>query len=125
MGQPVKLSDELVDDARTVARFSQRSIAGQIEFWAGLGKSVEPLLRGDRAFSLQMAGGDRSFSQLLSEVETAKGRKRVEATLNSRPYPHYKPVPEHPELVRRIEEDGSETVGRFVGREFEAVEVDR
>ncbi len=125
MGQPVKLSDALVDDARAVVPFSQRSIAGQIEFWAGLGKSVEPLLRGDRALSLQMAGGDRSLSQLLSEVDTAKGRKRVEATLSKRPYPHYKPVPGHPDLVRRIEEDGSETVGRFVGRDFEAVEVDR
>lgn len=125
MGQPVKLSDQLVDDARAVVPFSQRSIAGQIEFWAGLGKSVEPLLRGDCALSLQMAGGDRSLSQLLSEVDTAKGRKRVEATLNSRPYPHYKPVPEHPELVCRIEEDGSETVGCFIGREFKPVEVDR
>ncbi len=53
MGQPVKLSDELVDDARAVVPFSQRSIAGQIEFWAGLGKSIEPLLRGDRALSMQ------------------------------------------------------------------------
>ncbi len=44
MGQPVKLSDELVDDARAVVPFSQLSIAGQIEFWAGLGKSIEPLL---------------------------------------------------------------------------------
>jgi hypothetical protein len=31
MGQPVKLSDELVDDARAVVPFSQRSIAGQIK----------------------------------------------------------------------------------------------
>ncbi len=125
MGQPVKLSDELVDDARAVVPFSQRSIAGQIEFWAGLGKSIEPLLRGDSALSLQMAGGQRSLSQLLSEVETTKGRKRLEATLNKRPYPHYKPVPDHPNLICRIDEDGRETVGRFVGREFKAVEVDR
>ncbi len=125
MGQPVKLSDELVNDARSVVPFSQRSIAGQIEFWAGLGKSIEPLIRGDRALSLQMAGGDRSLSQLLVEVETVKGRKRLEATLSKRPYPHYKPVPEHSDLVCRIEEDGSEIVGRFVGRVFKAVEVKR
>lgn len=31
MGQAVKLSDELVDEARAVVPFSQRSIAGQIE----------------------------------------------------------------------------------------------
>ena len=123
MGQPVKLSDELVDDARAVVPFSQRSIAGQIEFWAGLGKSIEPLLRGDRALSLQMAGGERPLSQLLSEVETAKGRKRLESTLTKRPYPHYKSVPGHPDLICRIEQDGRETVGRFVGREFH--EADR
>ena len=123
MGQPVKLSDELVDDARAVIPFSQRSIAGQIEFWAGLGKSIEPLLRGDQALWLQMAGGDRPISQILSEVETAKGRKRLESTLTKRRYPHYKPVPDNPDLICRIEEDGREIVGRFVGREFKAVEV--
>ncbi len=122
MCQPVKLSDELVDDARAVVPFSQRSIAGQIEFWAGLGKSIEPLLRGDRALSLQIAGGERPLSQLLSEVETAKGRKRLESTLTKRPYPHYKPVPDHPDLICRIEEDGRETVGRLVGREFHEAE---
>lgn len=125
MGQPVKLSDELVNDARSVVPFTQRSIAGQIEFWAGLGKSIEPLLRGDRALSLQMASAERPLSQILSEVDTAKGRKRVEAVLSKRPYPHYKPVPGKPDLVCRIEEDGSETVGRFVRRHFEPVEVER
>ena len=125
MGQPVKLSDELVDDARAVVPFSQRSIAGQIEFWAGLGKSIEPLLRGDRALAVQMAGRERPISQLLSEVETTKGRKRLESTLNNRPYPHYKPLPDRPDLICRIEEDGTETVGRFVGREFKAIEVNR
>ncbi len=36
MGQPVKLSDELVCDARITAELSERSIAGQIEFWRKL-----------------------------------------------------------------------------------------
>lgn len=125
MGQPVKLSDELVDDARAVVPFSKRSIAGQIEFWAGLGKSIEPLLRGDRVLMVQMAGRERPLSQLLSEVETTKGRRKLESTLNKRPYPHYKPVPDRPDLICRIEEDGTETVGRFVGREFKAIGVDR
>jgi hypothetical protein len=125
MGQPVKLSDELVNEARAVIPFSQRSIAGQIEFWAGLGKSLEPLLRGDRTLSLQKAGRDRPLSQVLAEVPTAKGREHVEAYLNSRPFPHYSPVSGHPELVLRIEADGTETVGRFVGRAFREDEDDR
>ncbi len=118
MGQPVKLSDELVDDARAVVPFSQRSIAGQIEFWAGLGKSIEPLLRGDRSMLLQRSGSERPLSQAIAEVDTAKGRKKVDAYLKKRPYPHYKPVPGKPEVVRRIEADGTETIGRFVDRQF-------
>ena len=72
-----------------------------------------------------MAGGETPLSQILAEVDTAAGRKRVEAYLSSRPYPHFKPVAGQPDLFRRIEADGSETVGRFVGRKFEPVEVDR
>jgi hypothetical protein len=125
MGQQVKLSDELVDDARAVVPFSQRSIAGQIEFWAGLEKSIEPLLRGDRSMLLRMSGSERPLSQAIAEVDTAKGRKRVEAYLKKRPYPHYKRVPGHPELLRRIEADGSEVIGRFVGRDFVEVEGER
>lgn len=93
MGQPVKLSDNLVGDARAIVQFSQRSIAGQIEFWADLGKSIEPLLRGDRMVVLQAAGAEGSLSKIIAEADTAKGRKRVESFLSKRPYPHYKPVP--------------------------------
>jgi hypothetical protein len=57
---------------------------------------------------LQMAGAERSLAQIMSEVDTARGRKRVEAYLNNRPYPHYKPVPGRPDLFRRIEADGSQ-----------------
>jgi ParD-like antitoxin of type II bacterial toxin-antitoxin system len=46
MSQPVKLSDELVLDARLTAEIAERSIAGQIEFWAQLGRAIEPLLEG-------------------------------------------------------------------------------
>ena len=49
MGQPVKLSDTLILDARVVGKAAERSIAGQIEFWARVGRAVEPLLRGDLA----------------------------------------------------------------------------
>ena len=118
MGQPVKLSDELVDDARAIVQFSQRSIAGQIECWAGLGKSIEPLLRGDRSMLLQRSGSERPLSQAIAEVDTAKGRKQLEAYLEKRPYPHYKPVQGKPDLLRRVEADGTETIGRFVDRQL-------
>ncbi len=41
MPSAVKLSDEIVAVARKEAVLMKRSIAGQVEFWAQLGRSVE------------------------------------------------------------------------------------
>jgi len=119
MGQPVKLSDELVGDARFTAELSERSIAGQIEFWAQLGRSLEPLLRGDQALALRRAGATRSLSEAVADVDSVTGRQRVKHYLQTQPFPHYEPVPGQANLLRRIEADGTETVGRFVNRVFE------
>ena len=69
MSQPVKLSDELVLDARLIGKVVKRSIAGQIEFWADLGRAVEPLLDGDRVLALQKAGKIKSLSDCLEAVD--------------------------------------------------------
>lgn len=122
MSQPVKLSDALVLDARLTAEVAERSIAGQIEFWAGLGKAIEPLLRMPQAMALKKAGSMRSLSECLAEAGTAAGDQRVADYLKSRPFPHYEADPEMPGILLRIEEDGTRTRGRFVNRRFEAVE---
>ena len=41
MPSAVKLSDEIVDIARKEASVIKRSIAGQVEYWAELGRRVE------------------------------------------------------------------------------------
>ncbi len=122
MSQPVKLSDELVLDARLTAEVAERSIAGQIEFWAGLGRAIEPLLRGDQVLALRRSGDARPLSECLESVDTEDGRSRVADYLKSQPFPHYEPAPDAPGMLVRIEEDGTRTVGRFVNRQFEAVE---
>jgi hypothetical protein len=40
MGMPVRIEDELYEDAKTHARAECRTIAGQIEFWAKVGKAA-------------------------------------------------------------------------------------
>lgn len=40
MAVALKLSDELVDDAKTVAAAEHRSVPKQIEYWARIGKAV-------------------------------------------------------------------------------------
>jgi hypothetical protein len=118
MGQPVKLSDALVLDARVVGEAAERSIAGQIEFWARVGRAVEGVLRGDRALQLKQRGEATSLSELLGSVDTKAGRERVKASLATRPFPHYEAAPGRPGFLVRIDADGKRTVGRFVHREF-------
>lgn len=122
MGQPVKLSDEIVLDARLTAEVAERSIAGQLELWAQLGRAIESLLDGTRALALRRAGAARPLSECLAIVDTDAGRQRVRDYLESQPYPHYEPAPDAPGLLIRIDQDGTRTRGRFVGREFQPAE---
>jgi hypothetical protein len=122
MGQPVKLSDALILDARLVGKAAERSIAGQIEFWARVGKAVEPLIRGDRALRLKEKGDAVPLSRLLATVDARAGRQRLEAHLAARPFPHFEPAPGRPGLLVRIEADGTRRVGRFVNRKFKVTD---
>jgi len=66
--QRVKLSDTLVLDARLTAEVSERSIAGQIEFWAKLGRAIEPLLQGVQVMALWRIVRKSFFKNVLRVV---------------------------------------------------------
>jgi len=122
MSQPVKVSDALLLDARVAGAIVERSIAGQIEFWAKIGRALEPLLRGDHVLALCRAGNVKPLSACLESVDSSAGRQRVFEHLKSRPFPHYEAA-ESPGLLVRIEADGKRTMGRFVNRQFQAVKT--
>ncbi len=118
MGQPVKLSDALVLDARVVGEAAERSIASQIEFWARVGKAVEGVLRGDQVLQLKQRGEAVPLSALLKSVDSKAGRERVKAQQAMRPFPHFEQAQGNPGFLVKIDEDGKRTIGRFVNREF-------
>src|SRR5947208_16821208 len=89
MSEAVTISDALVLDARLTGEVAERSIAGQIEFWARLGRAIEPLLRGDQAMALRRAGDSRPLSGCLQSVDSPEGRRRVAEHFKARPYRHY------------------------------------
>jgi hypothetical protein len=122
MSQPVKLSDSLVLDARLTAEAAERSIAGQIEFWAKLGRAVEPLLQGVQVMALSRAGAVKPLSECLESVDSAQGRQRVARHLESLPFPHYEQS-DTPGLLIRTSADGKRALGRFVNRRFETVKA--
>jgi hypothetical protein len=118
MSQPVKVSDALLLDARLMGETTQRSIAGQIEFWARLGRAIETLLRGDQVLALCKAGRAKPLSACLQSVDLAEGHKRLAEHLKSLPFPHFEPAPGSAGLLVRIEANGKRTTGRFVNRKF-------
>src|SRR5215813_11181013 len=111
MGQPVKLSEKLVLDARLAGETFERSIAGQIELWARLGRALEPLLGTDEAIRLKQRGDARPLSECIRSVDTEAGRKRTAAYVASRPFPHFEPAPDRPGFLVKIDEDGTRTIG--------------
>ena len=123
MSQPVKVSDALLLDARVAGGAVERSIAGQIEFWAKIGRALEPLLRGDRVLALCRAGNVKPLSACLESVDSPAGRQRVVEHLKTRPYPYYEAAAGSPGLLVRTEADGKRTMGRFVNRQFQPVKL--
>jgi hypothetical protein len=129
MPQPVKLPDALIDEARDAARREHRSLAGQIEHWAELGRALEADLRGgelraalDRAD--RPAAGAGEGARLADAFATALSDESRDAF--SRELAHrttYGTDPTFPGWIVRYEHDGTCTPGRLVNREFVPAEA--
>ena len=118
MSQPVKLSDALVLDARLAGEVFERSLTGQVEFWARLGRAIEPLLQGTHVLALCRNAAAQPLSACLLSVDSPEGRRRVFDYLETQPFPHYEQAPGEPGYLVRIEANGKRTTGRFVNRQF-------
>lgn len=123
MSQPVKLSDGLVLDARMAAAVMERSIAGQVEFWARLGRALEEVTTGQQMASLQQAA--LPLSEIVETVNKPAGRKRLANYLNSRPFPRFSPHPKLANTFVREDANGEKTVGRFKRGVFQAIAKQR
>lgn len=67
---PVKLSGELVEEARSSARLFHRSLTGQIEHWAAIGRAVEAQLPGDTLTRLmERVGGTMKIGQVADAAQ--------------------------------------------------------
>lgn len=122
MGMPVKLSDDLVKDARQEAEVTDRSLTSQIEHWARLGRTVERVLRYEKVLDLKRAGEapsapptPRAILMALRRIASDAPRAELAATLRDG-RTVYQDAGDG--RVERIERDGRRTVGRFMNRRF-------
>jgi hypothetical protein len=123
----VKLSDSLAEDARTASTGADRSLTGQIEHWARLGKAVEPLFTPPTIAALKKSGGDlssledeRERARILGILDAFHGtsREALREKLNLANKPLIEPDPDVPGGFIRFNPDGTSHKGRIKGREF-------
>ena len=72
--------------------------------------------------ALRQAAAVRRLSSAVEGVKSAEEGQRVADYLKTRPFPHFEAAAEAPGLLRRTDEDGTVTLGRFVNRVFEPAE---
>ena len=118
MGLPLRISDDLVLQAREEAETSERSITGQIEHWARLGRAVEAVLSHPEARELKRQGKALSLPQAHALAHGPEGQERARAHLAARVQPLYEADPQRPGGLIRVEPDGTRTRGRLVERRF-------
>jgi ParD-like antitoxin of type II bacterial toxin-antitoxin system len=127
MSMAVKLSDDLVEEAREEAKAADRSITSQIEHWARLGRQIEHLLRHDDMLSLKRAATlppptRRAVLAAIRRIALQRGRRDLAETIAAGRTVYQAAGNGR---VERIEPDGTRTIGRFVNRRFTADEPQR
>ena len=65
------------DVDRLTSTLTERSIAGQIEFWAQLGRALEPVLKGDTALALRRSGIAKPLSNGPNRLAAVFERGRL------------------------------------------------
>ena len=124
----IKINPAFAELARSASTDADRSLTGQVEHWARLGRAVEPMFSAPDIAALKKCGGDLGL--LDDEVEKA----RVLAVLeNFRKNPasfqmkefigvgrkvFFEPDPDNPDGMIRIQPDGSRERGTMAGRTF-------
>jgi len=124
MSQPVKLSDALVLEARIAGAAMERSIAGQVEFWATVGRALERVANRTQIERLQQRA-TMPLSEIVATVSGPTGRARLESYLSSRPFPRFSAHPQMTRTFIREEADGTRTIGRFNRGIFEPSKMEQ
>ncbi len=129
MGSPVaiKVGAEFAEAARAAADAADRSLTGQVEHWAKLGRAIEALLPAPTAHALKQSSGHPDALDdvtLRNQVLAALGAFRESSPTTKRSrlgldqQTRYVPAPSRLTGLIRIEPDGTRTRGVRRGKTF-------
>lgn len=119
---PMRLEQELVSAASRQSWRYKRSVAEQVEYWAGIGRSVEKVLDPDTLLAIQaglstiqVLPNDNvtvDAEQVFARLEADRRSGQLAGAVSSGPL-RYQASPDHPGLLERIDADGRRTHGQF------------
>ncbi len=125
MGLPVKLSDDLVTQARAETALSQRSLTGQVEYWARLGQKAEMALsHADlrKLAVLQPSESTAALKQALGFAFSEAGTVATRQDISAQHGMVYEAATGNKGLIVQVAPDGTRTLGRLINRKFIAGE---
>lgn len=123
----IKISSELAELGREEAAHTDRSLTGQVEHWAKLGRVVEHLFPAQVVTALKRSGGDLSKleeearKRVLAAIEVVHSQAHFAqsaATLLAGDGPRYEADPANAKGVIQVWPDGRRVPGRMVARSF-------
>lgn len=127
MSIPIRVSDELMEDAKQQVKMSLRSVTKQIEFWANIGKEAEmnmtpadiaALVNGEVEIKvLRKKSEPIDFENVFGEIESdRKSGKIKEKVIKDNIW--YEENNKIPGMFFRMTKEGGKTLGKFVDGKF-------
>lgn len=124
----IKISGGLAASARSEAEQTDRSLTGQVEHWAKLGRALEKLLPLSVVSALKVNGGQLEAlehlflrEKVMAAISAVHGQshfKEVSTELLAAGGERYEADPNDAAGVIRVSTDGSRTPGKIVQRKF-------
>ncbi|MGF1679207.1 MAG: hypothetical protein ACFCUX_08440 [Candidatus Methylacidiphilales bacterium] len=124
----VRLSKQLVDSAKEIAVWNERSVPGQLEHWALLGKAIEEHLPPTSAIALKKSAAlegkvlgpedEALVLRLLEALRKSMPSTQVSHSLAKKHRFLYEADPLHPDLLIQVDSNGKKTPGKMVNRRF-------
>lgn len=123
----IKVSAEFAESARAAADAADRSLTGQVEHWAKIGRATESILPAQVASALKACAGDLNAIEdpamrrsVLDALETfrTKSPEDIRKLIGLDRSPTFESDPANPKAIVRVAPDGTRARGTMKGRTF-------
>lgn len=129
---PIRLQDDLMQEAARIGKRQHRSTAEQIEYWADIGRQASEVIDPDVLLSL-VSGLVRikvepvddvvvEPAHVLESLETERENGTLADRVTGSPL-KYQVCESHPGYLEQIDDQGRVTVGQFSDGEFSPLKV--